>query len=588
MSLPLKRSKAASGLVASASSYEGKSSSGYAQRSTLPWQDRTLTYIDLVPELAFSSRFYAKMLRPLRIYPGTLLPDQTTEPIKEGLPVEMLKCIKGKDGTTKPILASYGRLMFSTGEGILLGVDIDTPTEYWSFVWNNEVEVKKRGDTIEKIIWRPMGGGGEPREYTSSQARAYRFWMPHPRLSGESDSPMRSVLEVAEELIALTASVRATATSRTVQGILLMPQELAPPPAEVDGDEDPEVDVFVSEMVEHLESQKENAGSAAAAAPWVLWGAYELIDRVRMLKTHDPQTDYMERDLRKEAVDRMARGMDFPAEFLMGLSAANHWAAKQIIDSMWRDHGVGIADQFVGDINDAYLRPGLIEANYQGWENVVVCYDESSIVVPADQTQDADEAYDRGEISGVGYRKLKNIPEIYKPSQKERDERLGKTGSDAPATRDPNVSDGPPPPGPEGDSGRKTRVVASALELGAAEMALARCRELAGIRIRQKEKTCPEFFVSVNGETNDSLAAAIGPEILDRISLTAWDLVRGGADAMKVVFDGWGYTSEQTKMISDAVKSYAARTLFKPEHPTLPSGFAAQFQRAKEASNVSD
>jgi hypothetical protein len=406
---------------------------------------------------------------------------------------------------------------------------------------------------------------------------------------------MRSVLEIAEELIALTASVRATATSRTVNGVLLMPTEMVPVPAEVTGDEDEESDPFIDEMLQHLEAQVEDAGSAAAASPWVIWGAYELLDRIRMVQLHDPQTDYMERDLRKEAVERMARGMDFPAEYLMGLATANHWAAKQILDDMWRSHGTGIADQYVSDINDAYLRPGLREGGYPNWEDVVIGWDEAAIVVPADQSADADAAHDRGAISDVGYRKLKNIPEEYKPSTEEHDEYLaiklkneGILGIEAPATAAPNPSEGPQPPGAEGDSGRRTRVTTAALEMGAAEMALARCRELAGIRIKQKEKICPDCLKDANGQPNSEIAALIGADSLERLSLTPVQLVRGGTDTLSSLLGEWGYATVQAAAISEMVESYAARTIFKSGHQTLPSGFAAQFERAKEASNVSN
>ncbi len=535
------------------------------------------------------------MLRPLRIFPGTLGSDGKIKPIESGLPVEMLNRLKGKDGTPKSILGSYGRLMFSTGAGILLGLNIHTDDEYWSFVWEDEVKVEKQGDTVTKILHYPYGNS-EPDEYSPASARAFKLWTPHPRRSGEADSPMRSVLEVAEELIALTQAVRSTATSRTVAGMLLMPNEMVPPPAEPGGDEDEESDPFVDEMLMHLETQIENAGSAAAASPWVIWGAYELLDKIRMVKLHDVANDYMERDLRTEAVQRMARGMDFPAEYLLGLSNANHWAAKQILDDMWRSHGAGVADQFVGDVNDAYLRRGLKDQDYPGWQDVVIGYDESQIVVPADQTKDAVEAYKLIEVSGKGLRTLMNIPEALAPSKAEREHREALQLKDAAALglepegqpqppQAPGPSDGPPPPGPEGDSGRETRVTA-AVELGAAEMAVARCREMAGIKLMHKQKRHPEFFADMNGQQEGEIAASVGTEILGRISETALDLVRGGADPLTTVLQTWGYSSIQAKAVSQTVESYAARTLFKPGHQSLPSGFAAQFERAKEASNV--
>jgi hypothetical protein len=569
----------------------------------MDWQRRALAYIDIVPELSYSSRFYARMLRGLRIFPATMAEDGQLDPITSGEPVEILSRLKAKDGTMKPILGNYGRLMFSTGSGNLLGVDLDTDDESWMFVWDDEVKVETNNDgTVQNITWMPVSQS-DGVEYKPDQARIYRMWSPHPRRSGEADSPMRSVLEIAEELVILTAAVRATAVSRTVHGLLLMPSEMAPLPAEDTGDEDPQGDPFVDEMLEHLETQVEDAGSAAAASPWVVWGAYEMLDSIRRVDLHDPQTDYMERDLRTEAINRMARGLDFPPEVLTGLSSANHWAAKQILDDMWRSHGSAVADQFAGDINDAYLRPALRAADYSGWENVVVGYDESRVVIPPDQSQDADAAHDRGAISNAGYRKLKNIPEAFEPSQEEHDEWLAiKLRNPAligeeQAEADSDPSDGPPPPGREGDSGRDTRVVRAAaaggeqiaLELGAAELALARCRELAGIRIRQKEKLCPECLSDVNGKPNALLASALGPETLEqKFSLTPQQLVKGGADTLRSLLCEWGYATVQASAVAEMVESYAARTIFKIEHPTLPSGFVTQFERAKEASYVGD
>lgn len=606
--MPLPVTQPRKALVAAASSYQPRTDAAYALRKAMDWQRRALTYIDIVPELSYSSRFYSRMLRALRVYPAVLEDDGKTTPITEGLPVDTLNRLRGKDGTMKPILGSFGRLMFATGEGNLLGVNIDTPEEYWLFAWLDEIVVEMQGESVKKILWTPVYGG-PTREFSSSEAQVYRFWTPHPRRSGEADSPMRSVLEIAEELIILTTAVRSTATSRTLNGLLLMPSEMAPLPAEPLGDEDPEADPFVDEMLSHLESQLEDVGSAASSAPWVLWGAYELLDKIRRVDLHDPQTDYMEKDLRNEAIDRLAHGLDYPPEVLKGLSSANHWAAKQIFDDMWRSHGAPIADQFVGDLNEVYLRPTLKAADYPGWENVIVAYDESKVVLPPDQSADADAAFDRGAISNKGYRALKNIPEDYAPSQEEHDEYLavklkdpaiaGLEASTPTPPAAPGQTDTPPPPGPEGDSGRKTRVVDASmtLEVGAATMALTRCRELAGIRIKQREKSpgagrtpeaYAEILAEINGQPNWSIAAFLGAEKVEILKLTPAQLVKGGADTLKTLLEEWGYGFTQSKAIAEMVESYAARTLFKAGHPTLPSGFAAQFERAREASNVSD
>jgi hypothetical protein len=584
-------------LVASASnlSLAGRESSEtFNGRRALDWQRRALAYCDQIPELSYSSRFYARMLSKLRIYPAEKTATSQPKEIKSGVPKEVLDRIHDKAGGMTQILSNYGRLMFATGDGVLLALNLGTPDEFWNFVWHDEVKIEMANKRVRKITHMPNGEAGDRTEFSPEQARAYRMWTSHPRRSGEADSPMRSSLDIAEELLILTSAVRSTAVSRITQGILLMPIEIAPVPAEAGGDEDLENDPYIADFTQHIEAQIENAGSASAAAPYINWASYEYLDRIRLVQLHDPQTDYMERQLRSEAVERLARGFDFPPEVLVGLSSANHWAARQILDDMWRSHGAPIAQQFCNDLNDAYLRPALREEKFAGWENVVIAYDESAVVVQPDRSGDADSAFDRGAISNEGYRRLKNIPEEYKQSAEEHDEwlaiKLRDTSLIDPALAPPDPTRGPPPPGPEGDSGRQTRVVASTsslAELGAIEMALARCRELAGIRLRQKEKNLGlDLLAQANGRPNETLASIVGAESLHLFQTTAPVLVQGGADTLRIVLANWGYGETQVAAIAELVESYASRTLFESRQPALPSGFAAHLERAKEVSNV--
>ena len=175
-----------------------------------------------------------------------------------------------------------------------------------------------------------------------------------------------------------------------------------------------------SDYMEHVQSQIENPASAASKVPFMLEGAYEYIDRVRWMPTHDPQTDYMERELRKEAVHRLALGMDFPPEFLLGMTDANHWTARQVVYDMWRSYGTPVAERFADDLADSYLRPALAEEDYPDWQNVVISYDDSQVVISPDRTEDADKAYDRGQINDEGYLVLKGINADFAASEEEK------------------------------------------------------------------------------------------------------------------------------------------------------------------------
>lgn len=551
----------------------------------MPWQERALRVIDLIPELDYVSRFYARLLGQLRLYPATREQNGDLKEIKGGVPVDILSRIRDSGGGMSEILSAYGRLAFITGEGNLFGYNLNSAEETWTYVWNEELSVERNKDnSIRKIIWTPSLTG-PPREFSSEKAVVYKFWTSHPRRTGEATSPMRAIVEgdVAEELIALTRSVRSTATSRAVRGVLVIPQEISPPPVSPDGDEDPEVSVWLSAIAEHLEAQIEQAGSAAAAAPYLMEVPYEYADRIRVVELHNPQHDYLERELRREAVERIARGVDFPPEALLGIGTTNHWAALQILMDMWRSHGAPKAQEFCDDLTSAYYQRALKEAGYGDWRNTVVCYDESKVTVKPDRSDDARAAIREGAIGPSGFRKILNIPEEYAPSEEElqlmKDLR-GRVQQAQPRTD--TAIDGPQPPGPEGDSGRRTRVTASAgKKMGVVELALMRCRELAGIRIKQKaQRHFPDQLELIESIPYADVAAVIGLETLKELGISnSLALVVGGADNLRSLLKVWGYTKEQADLFGEVVEVHAAKTLYDLDFPEVDA-LAEQLEMA--------
>lgn len=583
MPLPSSRSRHRRVLTGSALHIGDRSKllSGYTERLSMPWQQRALLMIDLIPELEYASRFYSRLLEQVHFFPAFKMPDGSIEQIVEGPAVDLLDRIQDASGGKQQILSNYGRLMFITGEGNLLGHHLNTEDESWVFVWNDEVSVVRgKDDTITKIIWRPFDAG-PPLEFSRDEAVVYKFWIPHPRRSGEATSPLRAIIEgdIAEELIALTRSVRSTAISRTTRGILILPQEIQPPPASFEGDEDPEVNPWITEIADHLEAQIEHAGSAAAAAPYLMEVPFEYVNGIRLIELHNPQHDYLERELRREAVERIAHGIDFPPEALTGLGSTNHWAALQILMDMWRSHGAPIAQRFASDLASAYLRPALREMGFERWKDVVIGFDGSAITVKPDRSDDARLAIREGAIGQRGLRKLLNIPEELRPTEEEirlmLELRRGKLSDKSSEQGESDtVLNGPPPPGPEGDSGRRTRIVGSAngSNIDAVELALMRCRELAGIRIRQKaQRHFPEYFAQCENVPYGSTAATLGMDALKKMGLSnTLALVSGGADNLRSLLVAKGYSQEQADLFAEIIEVHAARTLMEESLPRIP------------------
>jgi hypothetical protein len=125
-----------------------KTASTYRTRKGQAWQKKAFLFAKIIPELNYASRFYAKMLSRLRIYPAYRNPSDEAEPITEGPPVDLLDRIQDPGGGRSGLLSSYGRLMFITGEGYLFGRDLEKDTERWACV-NTEEIVRWQRDSVE-------------------------------------------------------------------------------------------------------------------------------------------------------------------------------------------------------------------------------------------------------------------------------------------------------------------------------------------------------------------------------------------------------------------------------------------------------
>ena len=183
----------------------------------MPWQYRALQYYDQIGELHFASHFLARMMSRVRYFPAFLNESGEIEPIESGPPVQLLNRIQDPGGGRSRVQYAYGLLSFITGEGVLFGYRLGTDEERWKFLWKDEVKVYENGTAVRLY----------PDKRESDEIGVgYRFWTPHPRQSDLPDSPVASVVDICEELLILTASVRGTALSRMTNGIVTLPQEM--------------------------------------------------------------------------------------------------------------------------------------------------------------------------------------------------------------------------------------------------------------------------------------------------------------------------------------------------------------------------
>jgi hypothetical protein len=221
-----------------------------------------------------------------------------------------------------------------------------------------------------------------------------------------------------------------------------------------------------------------------------------------------------------------------------------------------------------------------------------VAFDDTQVVIPPDRTEDADKALDRVAIGYEGYRELKGIPQSMAPTEEEKElliamklrqpieldggELVIPQRGPVAQTNGRDPEDGPPSPNGGREVSRQESRTASARLHGAAELALMRCRELAGMRIRHKCPDCAE------GQPNPVVASVVG----QAFAPDPLKLVQGGTDGLRSWLSERGWDDAQSTSLCQQIEVFAARTLFDARCPDLPSGLVAALERGMEVSSA--
>ena len=579
------------------------------------WQWQAFRYYNDIGEIRFSAQFYARSLQNLRIYVGRKDENGEIEEVDD-IPAALaiLDDVQDPGGGRSNMLRAYGQLKWLIGEGYMLVTPGgDDERNHWEFVSPAELIVLS-GQMLRQqapgLPQRPIRFAGsdieDPEE--PGTAVAYRWWQPHPMFSAQADAPMRGVLLLCDELERLTAAVRARAVSRMAgAGILKVPDEISQPPPEPVGDEDPQEDIFLRDLIQAAVSPITDPGTASAVVPMIVRGAAEYLDKLDHLQIHNPLETYPEENLRNECIRRIALSLDFPPEVLLGVSDVNHWNAWQIDEQTWKAHLQPVAQAFCEDLTASYFRPACRKEGVDGWENLIVWYDAADIINHPDRTTDARQAFIDGAVSADFYREAIGANENDAPTEEERQERIGIATRDSslawygiPSIRGGTIeprpgeiespvaesgAPGEPPSAPAGGSVDKApppepAATASAKLAGAVELAVDRCRELAGSRLRtrissaKKDATCSECVDAIRDVPNGLVAAALVAHT-DRLELpTPRELVAGGASLLRERAVQWGMTVDEAALLAESVERHAALTLCDEKPAAIRRGRA--------------
>ena len=302
------------------------------------------------------------------------------------------------------------------GETDYEGVDLDSIV--WRFLSNDEVTANTTDDTVSVPIDE---AATERMEFDANDLFLVRVWRPHPRKASEPDSPTRSVLPVLRELVGLTMHISAQIDSRLAgAGILVIPDSAKRAFKEAQGlDADDTSDPFTDSLIEAMTTAIADRSSASALVPLVISADDASVDKFQHL-TFANDLDANGKELRDEAIRRLALGQDAPPELLLGSGGMNHWGAWLVREDVVTTHIEPVLALIADALTTQYLWPVIDQTMglaKEDRERYVIWFDVSHMVVRPNRSDSGLKLYDAGAISDQAVREATGFDDTDAPKE---------------------------------------------------------------------------------------------------------------------------------------------------------------------------
>lgn len=246
--------------------------------------------------------------------------------------------------------------------------------------------------------------GAGPMQLIDDVDMLIRIWTPHPRRVWYADSPARGVMNILIEIERLTRYIFSQIDSRLVSaGMLFIPDDMDFPSA-ADGDDGPATasDTMMAKLAQAGEASLKGEGSAAGVLPMIAEIPGEYLGKIQLVNFAS-ELSKQALELREEAINRFAYGMDFPPEVLRGTGQTNHWAAWNITDQTIKIHIEPIATRVCDAFTKCYLRPALDKLGIDP-KRFTYWFDTSGVITRPNRLTDAVTLFQQKLLSGAAVR----------------------------------------------------------------------------------------------------------------------------------------------------------------------------------------
>lgn len=401
------------------------------------WQAEAWDLYDLVGEERYLADTLANTIGRARLYVGRVSDQDEMGapiPVEDGDQADVLDLL-GSESERAQMLQRYGVNDFIAGEGWLVGMprqflqvqeepddptfrlaptaapapdDIDVEDLEWRYMSIEEVLID--GESVQ-IEWAdaPAADSDDRIHVTQSQIFLIRVWHSHPRRRKEATSPTKASLPVLRELVGLTMHISAQTDSRLAGAGVLFLMQSAKAKIAGEGEDAEDVD-FDDAFMDAMLTPIRDRSSAAAVVPLTVpipddGSGRAAADYVHFQSFSTP-FDEETRELRDEAIRRLALGQDAPPEVLLGLGSMNHWGAWLVKEDTITTHVEPPLARFCDALTTQFLRPVLAARGFteEQQREYVVHYSIKHLIARPNSTEDAFRAHEAGVITDEALR----------------------------------------------------------------------------------------------------------------------------------------------------------------------------------------
>ena len=188
-------------------------------------------------------------------------------------------------------------------------------------------------------------------------------------------------------------------------------------------DEEDEQDPFVGALMEAMTEPIANRDAASAVVPLVVTVPDEAADKFKHL-SFSAALDDAAKDMRDEAIRRLALAQDAPPELLLGTGGMNHWGAWLVREDVVTTHIEPPLALICEALTSQFLWPVLESMGYS--EEVArrfsVAYDVSHLVARPNRADEALALHAAGAVSDATLREASGFDESDAPAGGRRSE----------------------------------------------------------------------------------------------------------------------------------------------------------------------